>query len=72
MPFDVIVMSLQKKFLSRRSCPTVHEAALFVQAILQKDVVGSLSIRRIVPKPQHVTDDRPHEAVRGFAGTVAA
>ena len=69
MPFDVIVLSLQKKFLSRKACLTVHETALFVQNILQKEIVGSLSIKRVVPKPMNEGDG---ETVSGHAGTGSA
>ena len=69
MAFDVIVLSTQKKFLSRKACLTVHETALFVQNILQKDLVGSLSIKRVVPKPMHEGNG---ETVSGHAGTTSA
>ena len=48
--FDCIVLSLDRKFLSRKRCQDWNDTAHFVQAILQKDIVGSLSIKRVVPR----------------------
>lgn len=44
--FDLIVMSEAKQFLSRKKCQTAMEAAQAVAALLAKDIVGSISIRR--------------------------
>lgn len=48
--FDCIILSLQRKFLSRKRCETSVEMGQFVADILQRDIVGSLSIKRILPK----------------------
>lgn len=48
--FAIIVLSPQRKFLSRKVCTTSVEAGQFVADILQKDLVGSLSIQRVKPK----------------------
>ena len=55
--FDIIVLSLQRKFLSRKSCSTEGETGQFVAAILRHAVVGSLSIKRVVPKEEPVAGD---------------
>ena len=51
MPFAVIVLSRERKFLSRRVCQTPVETGQYVANVLQKDLVGSLSIAREKPKP---------------------
>ena len=48
--FAIIVLSHQRKFLSRKVCQTPVEAGQFVCDLLQKDVVGSVSIQRMKPK----------------------
>lgn len=54
--FDVIVLSLQRKFLSRKRCGTSLEVGQFVADVLQKPLVGSLSVKRVVEKKASVGD----------------
>ena len=48
--FDVIWLSIQRKFLSRKRCQEAQEVGRLVAEILSKDVVGSVSIKRVIPK----------------------
>ena len=48
--FAIIILSAQRKFLSRKVCQIPVEAGQFVADMLQKDVIGSLSIQRVKPK----------------------
>ena len=50
MPFAVVVLSQERKFLSRRVCQSPVETGQYVADLLQKDLVGSLSIQREKPK----------------------
>ena len=58
--FDVIVLSLQRKFLSRKRCESALEVGQFVADILQRGVVGSLSIKRV---------EGQGDSTNGHAGT---
>ena len=49
MPFAVVVLSPERKFLSRRVCLTPVETGQYVADLLQKDLVGHLSIQREKP-----------------------
>jgi len=50
--FDLIVLSQQRKFLSRAKLETVQDVANRVLLTLRNDVVGSITIRRIIPKEE--------------------
>ena len=52
MPFDLIVLSEQRKFLSRATLATPQDTANRVLLLLANQVVGSVSIKRTKPKPQ--------------------
>ena len=58
--FDCIVLSPERKFLSRTRCQDFQETARFVQIILQKDLVGSLSIKRVMLKEPERGADHGH------------
>ena len=48
--FDLIVLSAQRKFLSRKSCLSAGDVARAVAVLLTQAVVGSVTIRRRVVK----------------------
>ena len=48
--FALIVLSDQRKFLSRKTCQTPEEAGAYVARMLQEAVVGSLSVQRVSEK----------------------
>ena len=50
MPFDLIVLSAQRKFLSRAQRDTPIEVATFLVKVLRQPVVGRVSIQRVVEK----------------------
>ena len=51
MPFDLIVLSAERKFLSRARCQTPLEVAHLLLRTLSQPVVGRVSIQRVIDKP---------------------
>jgi hypothetical protein len=52
MPFQVLALSLQRKFLSGQVYNTSANAILAAANLLQNDVVGSVTIKRLKPKKE--------------------
>ena len=47
MPFDLIILSAQRKFLSRARCATPLDVANLLLKTLSQPVVGRVSIQRV-------------------------
>ena len=50
MPFVLIVLSAQRKFLSRARCETPLDVANLLLKTLAQPVVGRVSIQRVIEK----------------------
>ena len=57
--FDLLILSAQRKFLSRKTCETAGDAARAVAVLLIQEVVGSVTIRRRVVKEPKPTKEPP-------------
>ena len=59
MPFDLIILSAQRKFLSRARCQTPLDVAQLLLKTLVNDVVGRVSIQRVIEKQSKVDGHSP-------------
>ena len=50
MPFDLIILSAERKFLSRARCQTPLDVANLLLKTLPNLVVGRVSIQRVIDK----------------------
>ena len=51
MSFALVILSMERKFLSRKVVETPVQAGQVVADLLAKPIVGSISVQREKPKP---------------------